>query len=784
MECYKPLRRLCSLVSRTKRYITTARAPRQVGDRQVLNTPWLVVTALASAMAFGDFVVIGQVSATVAGPGIIPSLLIALVASLLSGLCITEFITSQSQQANNLFTYAYQSVGELAAFLIGWTSVLQHLVALAAVCRVQSAIINFLTGMSVHRFFKQVLGRVVVLDTVPDILALGLVLAPAVVVALGLRHSRWMGCFLVTSSTLTAMFFVVIGSLHSDVRNWTESGGFLTKGPGGVLTGAAICIYAFLCPHAVIKETKRLQRPHKEIPVAIGISCVLCFLVCFSMTVVLNLFVRYDDLESTVPLVSVFEVRDVGWARFVMASGALLSLTLLSLETSYPLFQTISLMAADGLIFRSLSKVWDRTGTPAVCILLFALVSSLFAVFLDVEELIEIMATPPLLINTIISTLTLLRRYQPTDAWLYESVFLSDYSPTGSESSGSTPLTYKCRFSIENGRTAVRPQSKMTYKEESIMPKGRPTSQLTFIQGNDKPPYGCPTPIWSSSEMNAKFSGHPTSQSLKIDNSFAPQDLIDWNANRENTKSLATSKKWLDENSQTLAVGSSLGESDTDNEDTSETDIDAIVAEYKEKLKVAAVTHIEGPSHERSVLEPTGVTGRRVTMATGGLMLGFLVMSLTMTVWSSYLTEGYPACAAVTSFGFVLAIIMLLVITRQPQIGPYQVIGQRPAFRVPLLLCIAPIAIFLNVCLLVELLTIVWIPILIWMTIGFVVYSLYGIHRSTAATAFDVSPSRQICLQPFPREGRSFINQIVPSHRSNPRSQRHLAKVDTLLIQH
>ncbi|XP_076315863.1 cationic amino acid transporter 4-like [Tachypleus tridentatus] len=185
-------------------------------------------------MAFGDFVVIGQVSATVAGPGIIPSLLIALVASLLSGLCITEFITSQSQQANNLFTYAYQSVGELAAFLIGWISVLQHLVALAAVCRVQSAIINFLTGMSVHRFFKQVLGRVVVLDTVPDILALGLVLAPAVVVALGLRHSRWMGCFLVTSSTLTAMFFVVIGSLHSDVRNWTESGGFLTKGPGGV----------------------------------------------------------------------------------------------------------------------------------------------------------------------------------------------------------------------------------------------------------------------------------------------------------------------------------------------------------------------------------------------------------------------------------------------------------------------------------------------------------------------------------------------------------------------
>ncbi|XP_013793297.1 cationic amino acid transporter 3-like, partial [Limulus polyphemus] len=697
------------------------------------------------------------------------------------GLCITEFITSQSQQANNLFTYTYQSVGELAAFLVGWTSVFQHLVALAAVCRVQSAIINFLTGKSVHRFFEHVLGRVVVLDTVPDVLALGLVLAPAIVVTLGLRHSRWLGCFLVTSSTLTATFFVVIGSLYSDVRNWTESGGFLTKGPGGVLTGAAICIYAFLCPHAVIKETKRLQRPHKDIPVAIGISCVLCFLVCFSMTVVLNLFVPYNDLQSAVPLVNAFAVRDVGWARFVMASGALLSLTLLSLETSYPLFQTISLMAADGLIFRSLSKVWDKTGTPAVSMFVFALLSSLFAVFLDVEDLIEIMATPPLLINTIISTLTLVRRYQPPDSWLYEPVLLSDCSPTDSECSGRTPLTYNRRFSIEHGRTNVRPQNQMTYKQESVMPKGRPTSQLTFSQENDKP-YGCPTSIRNSSEINVKLDGHPTNQSLQIDKNSTPQDLIDWNANRENKNVFDTSKKWfLDENSQKLLVGSSLSESDTNQEDTSETDIDAIVAEYKEKLKVAALTHIEGPSRGR---EPTGVTGRRVTMATVGLTLGFLVMSLTMTVWSPYLTEGHPACIIMSSLGFVLAVIMLLVITRQPQIGPYQVRGQRPAFRVPLLLSIAPIAIFLNVCLLVELLTIVWIPILVWMTIGFVVYLLYGIHSSTAATAFDVSPSRQICLQPFPQEGRNFINQIVPSHRSNPRSQRHLAEVDTVLIQH
>lgn len=169
----------------------------------------LCVSAIAPGLTFGVFVVVGNSATVVSAGAVVPSLLVAAVASLLAGLCMIELVTSHRPCPDSLYSCLYRWAGEAAAFAAGWLSLLHQGAAVACVARLQSATIDTLSGGALGRAW-QALGSY-------DPLALALGLVAALVAAaprlLSSREPTWLGLALIGVSLMAALLFIVLGSI-------------------------------------------------------------------------------------------------------------------------------------------------------------------------------------------------------------------------------------------------------------------------------------------------------------------------------------------------------------------------------------------------------------------------------------------------------------------------------------------------------------------------------------------------------------------------------------------
>lgn len=635
---------------------------------------YLVIAAVAPGLAFGVFVEVGNAAAAVSAGAVVPSLLVAAVASLLAGLCLIELVTSQKPCPDSLYACLYQWAGEAAAFAVGWLSLLHQGAAVAAVARLQSATIDSLAGGALAALWQQALGT----PWDPLALALGLAAALAAAAPLGRaltsgRDSSWLGGVLIAVSTATALFFVTMGSVGATAppgNSWSLAMLVLSdSAPTGLLSGAALCMYAFIGPHSALQRAPDSPQPARDLPLAVGVSTALTFLLTFAMAVVATLQSRHDTAR---PLAAMLASCSTDWAGTVMAAATILGLAALALYGLFPLGGAVRSLAADGLLFRSLARVSDRTGTPVGSILASGVLASVAALVGHVPRLLGLMAAGPLVLNTVVCFAVLITRYHPPSRTLY--------------------------------------------------------------------------------------------------------GLLSTEAEKKTSK--------LQEGSRTASEGATSETSSSSDDD--DEDIDSLVREYKERLRVAALTDMDG-----GVLkDPTTVTARRADLAVVGLLVALVLLATTMELGSRTVAGvSHLSCAIVSTLSAVAVGALLVVLSRLPQ-GTGM--GTGSTFRVPMVPWLPAIGAFLNVCLLVDLLVSTWIVFLGWLVSGTAVYFLYGIHSSTAASDFSLLPSPtpptasspKITLQPLPPPANNIVSHIVPSHRGNPRSQRRLAELDTVFIQH
>ncbi|XP_064459619.1 high affinity cationic amino acid transporter 1-like [Ornithodoros turicata] len=636
---------------------------------------YLVIAAVAPGLAFGVFVEVGNAAAAVSAGAVVPSLLVAAVASLLAGLCLIELVTSQKPCPDSLYSCLYQWAGEAAAFTVGWLSLLHQGAAVAAVARLQSATIDSLAGGALATLWQQALGS----PWDPLALALGLAAALAAAAPLGKaltsgRDSSWLGGVLIAVSAAAALFFVTMGSVGATAppgNSWSLAMlMFSDSAPTGLLSGAALCMYAFIGPHSAVQRAPDSPQPARDLPLAVGVSTALTFLLTFAMAVVATLQSRHDTAR---PLAAMLASCSTDWAGTVMAAATIVGLATLALYGLFPLGGAVRSLAADGLLFRSLARVSERTGTPVGSILASGVLASVAALVGHIPRLLGLMAAGPLVLNTIVCFAVLVTRYHPPSRTLY-----------GLLSAGVEKKTSKVQ------------ESSRTVSEDA------------------------------SSELSSS--------------------------------------------------------SDDDDDE----DIDSIVRDYKERLRVAALTDMDG-----GVLkDPTSVTARRADLAVMGLLVTLVLLATTMEVGSrTVASASHLGCAIVSTVSAVAVGALLVVLSRLPQ-GTGM--GTGYTFRVPMVPWLPAIGAFLNVCLLVDLLVSTWTVFLGWLVLGTAVYFLYGIHSSTAASDFSLLPSPttpvptspKISLQPLPPPANNIVSHIVPSHRGHPRSQRRLAELDTVFIQH
>ncbi|XP_047646218.1 cationic amino acid transporter 3-like isoform X5 [Phacochoerus africanus] len=300
-----------------------------------LNSFSLVVFGVNRTLRVGVYILAGSVAVYVAGPGIIVSLVVAGLFALLSGFYFAEF-GARVPCCGSVYLFSYVTMGQLYAFITGWTLILHFVLATAYLTRAWSYTFDSLIGNHISQKLEGTFSEHMpsFLAPYPDFVALALVLLMAGLLILGVHDSALVSKVSTGVNVLLLSFMILSGFIKGDLHNWqlTEqdyklaasgsndtsslgplgSGGFVPFGFEGILRGAAMPFYSYFGLNAIITTGRETPNPQRSIPWSIGIIISICFLAYSGVSAALTLMVPYYQMHPYSPLPQAF--HHVGWA--------------------------------------------------------------------------------------------------------------------------------------------------------------------------------------------------------------------------------------------------------------------------------------------------------------------------------------------------------------------------------------------------------------------------------------------------------------------------------------
>lgn len=376
-------------------------------------TAWdLTSLGVGSCVGTGMYLVAGMVAKNIAGPGVVLSFCFAALASLFSGVCYAEFGVRVPHTTGSAYMYSYVTVGEFVAFIIGWNMILEYLIGSAAGACAISACLNAMTDGAIHDSVKATFGTFV--GHTPDFLAALVTVLMTILMVAGVKKSLLFNNILNCVNFVVWCFIMFAALFYIDFNNWSsERGGFLPYGWSGVLSGAATCFYAFIGFDIIATTGEEAENPTRDIPKAIIWSLATVLTAYITSSVVVTLIVPYYEINSSSGLVEMFGQRGATGCQYIVALGAMAGLVVSMFGSMFPMPRVVYAMAKDGLIFRSLSKVWPVTETPAMATVFLGGATALVSLVMGLDVLVEMMSIGTLMAYTLVSTCVLLLRYQP-----------------------------------------------------------------------------------------------------------------------------------------------------------------------------------------------------------------------------------------------------------------------------------------------------------------------------------------------------------------------------------
>jgi len=409
--------------------------------RRILGPVQLTSLGVGAIIGAGIFVATGAAAHNVAGPALMLSYVVAGVTCIFAALCYAEF-ASMVPVAGSAYTYAYATMGELFAWVIGWDLVLEYAVGSATVATGWSGYFqNVLAklGLNVPVLLREspwrydsATGHFLSTGSILNLPAIVIVAIVTVILVKGIQESASFNAAMVMIKVAAVLFVIGVGVFFIDTSNWHPFAPYGMTGvsffghhvagqtdpagsPIGMLAGAAIIFFAYIGFDSVSTHTEEARRPQRDVPIGIMASLVICTILYIAVVAVLTGMVKYDQLDIAAPVSRAFQQKGIGWAEGLIATAGVAGITsvLLVMMLSGP--RVFLAMARDGLVPSSFfGAVHSRFRTPWKSTLAIGAFVTALAGFLPIDALLHLTNIGTLLAFVIVcGAVLIMRRTNP-----------------------------------------------------------------------------------------------------------------------------------------------------------------------------------------------------------------------------------------------------------------------------------------------------------------------------------------------------------------------------------
>jgi basic amino acid/polyamine antiporter, APA family len=411
--------------------------------RRVLGPVQLTSLGVGAVIGAGIFVSIGAVARQTAGPALMLSYAVAGIVCVFAALCYAEF-ASMVPVAGSAYTYAYATLGELFAWIIGWDLVLEYAVSSATVADGWSgyfqSVLNVFGWKLPHAIAGPVvnydpqLGRLIATGSYINLPAVAIVALVTIVLVVGIRESASVNTALVGIKLAAVLFVIGVGAFYVSRANWHPFAPFGLTGlqafghtllgqsdaggkPIGMLAGAALAFFAYIGFDSVSTHSEEAKNPQRDVPIGIIVSLVLCTLLYICVVAVLTGMVPYDQLDINAPVADAFRRVGLRWAQFLIALAGIAGITSVLLVTMLSQARILLAIARDGLLPpRFFGAVHDRFRTPWKSTILTGIFVGGLAAFLPISVLLMLVNMGTLFAFVIVCAAVLIMRRKHPEA--------------------------------------------------------------------------------------------------------------------------------------------------------------------------------------------------------------------------------------------------------------------------------------------------------------------------------------------------------------------------------